>query len=69
MAVVSNGFKTEDSGKGTEKKADYLIPEAVHRFRERGQDVFQESTAVSNRLSCISLPHDFIVTKEVTQFY
>lgn len=43
-----------------EKKADYLVPKAMDRFYDGGNDVLDEDLAVPD---CLALPHYFIVTK------
>jgi hypothetical protein len=60
MAPVDYGLKSKNHPERAEKKADHLIPEAVHRLDDGGKDVFYKRTALFDGLA---LPHDFIVTK------
>lgn len=43
-----------------EKKADYLVPEAMNRFYDGRDYVLNEDLAVPD---CLALPHSSIVTK------
>ena len=63
MTIIREGFKSEYCREGTEKKANYFIPQAVHRFHHSRQNMFYKLPAMAHRLAGISLPHDFIVTK------
>jgi hypothetical protein len=60
MTPINHRFEAENRAKRAEKKADYLIPQAVQRFNNGGDDMFEERAPVPDGLP---LPHDFIVTK------
>ena len=60
MPEVDDRLGAEDDAERAEKKADYFIPQAMHRLDDSGEDVFEERPPLADGLL---LPHYSIVTK------
>ena len=54
-----NRLAPENNTEREEKKADNLMPEAMHRFDDSRHDMLQKGTPL---LDCQTLLHPFIVT-------